>query len=162
MTLGRYNIGFSLFCHTNEVKWSNSHRKSTRGHSLMNIDTAVIILCQPTHNIIIFNGSQYCIEKSRFFSIESCPGVIILWESLYFLKRSITKICLFKYIENFTIEQGKFSDKKNLIFSYFSKHRLWVLVRTASARRFWWVPTIYVFSNIRNTIYTPINPSFTI
>ena len=32
---------------------------------------------------------------------------------------------------------GKFSDKKFKYFSYFcSKHRLWVLVRTASARRF--------------------------
>ena len=32
---------------------------------------------------------------------------------------------------------GKFSDKKFWYFSYFcSKHRLWVLVRTASARRF--------------------------
>ena len=32
---------------------------------------------------------------------------------------------------------GKFSDKKFTYFSYFcSKHRLWVLVRTASARRF--------------------------
>ena len=50
---------------------------------------------------------------------------------------SITKTRLFKYIENFTTKNWKFSDKKTLIFSYFcSKHRLWVLVRTASARRF--------------------------
>ena len=40
----------------------------------------------------------------------------------------------------------KFSDKKFWYFSYFySKHRLWVLVRTASMRRFKRVPTIYVF-----------------
>ena len=49
----------------------------------------------------------------------------------------ITKTRLFKYIENFTSKNIKFSDKKILYFSYFcSKHRLWVLVRTASARRF--------------------------
>ena len=49
----------------------------------------------------------------------------------------ITKICLFKYIENFTTKEENFSEKKFWYFSYFcSKHRLWVLVRTASARRF--------------------------
>ena len=38
------------------------------------------------------------------------------------------------------------------IFSYFSlKHRLWVLIRTASLRRFRRVPTIYVLSkNTKN------------
>ena len=55
--------------------------------------------------------------------------------SLYFLL--ITKTRLFKYIENFATKTGKFSDKKFRYFSYFcSKHRLWVLVRTASPRRF--------------------------
>ena len=49
----------------------------------------------------------------------------------------ITKTRLFKYTENFTIKTGKFSEKKFWHFSYFcSKHRLWVLVRTASPRRF--------------------------
>ena len=49
----------------------------------------------------------------------------------------ITKTRLFKYVENFTSKNWKFSDKKLWYFSYFcSKHRLWVLVRTASARRF--------------------------
>ena len=37
----------------------------------------------------------------------------------------------------FTTKKGKISDKNSDIFSYFcSKHRLWGLVRTASARRF--------------------------
>ena len=50
---------------------------------------------------------------------------------------AITKTCLFKYIENFITKKWNFSDKKFWYFSYFcSKHRLWVLVRTASARRF--------------------------
>ena len=52
-------------------------------------------------------------------------------------KLHITKTRLFKYIENFTSKNWKFSDKKLWYFSHFcSKHRLWVLVRTASARRF--------------------------
>ena len=56
----------------------------------------------------------------------------------------ITKTRLFKYIENFTSKNWKFSDKKLLYFSYFcSKHRLLVLVRTSS-------------------MYIPVNPSFSI
>ena len=47
------------------------------------------------------------------------------------------KTRLFKYTENFTTKNEKLPDKKICCFSYFcSKHRLWVLVRTASARRF--------------------------
>ena len=53
--------------------------------------------------------------------------------SIYFIK----KTRLFKYIEHFTTKNWKFPDKKFWYFSYFcSKHRLWVLVRTASTRRF--------------------------
>ena len=49
----------------------------------------------------------------------------------------ITKTRLFKYIENFTSKNWKFTDKKFWHFSYFcSKHRMWVLIRTASLRRF--------------------------
>ena len=50
---------------------------------------------------------------------------------------NIMKTCLFKYIENFISKNWKFSDKKLRYFSYFcSKHRLWVLFRTASPRQF--------------------------
>ena len=49
----------------------------------------------------------------------------------------ITKTRLFKYIENCTTKNGKISRQTLRYFSYFcSKHRLWVLVRTASSRRF--------------------------
>ena len=52
-------------------------------------------------------------------------------------QNTIMKTRLFKYIENFTSKNWKFSDKIFWYFSYFcSKHRMWVLVRTASARRF--------------------------
>ena len=63
----------------------------------------------------------------------------------------ITKTRLFKYIETFTIKIWKFSDKKFWYFLYFSyvcsKHRLWVLVRTALMRQFLRVPTVYVFEH---------------
>ena len=52
-------------------------------------------------------------------------------------RASITKTCLFKHIENFTTKIWQFLDEKFWYFSSFcSKHRLWVLVRTTSMRRF--------------------------
>ena len=49
----------------------------------------------------------------------------------------ITKTRLCKYVENFTTKYGKFSDKNSDIFLISAqKHRLWVFVRIASARRF--------------------------
>ena len=51
---------------------------------------------------------------------------------------SIMKTRLFKYTENFTAKKNEsFQINKIWYFSYFcSKHTLWVLVRTASTRRF--------------------------
>ena len=60
------------------------------------------------------------------------------------------------------VDLRKFSDKNSNIFLYFwSKYRLWVFVRTASARRFQRVPTIYSgFSrNKKNNVY-PCEPQF--
>ena len=63
-------------------------------------------------------------SEIRSYSFIMCSGCI-------------TKTRLFKYIENFISKNWKFSDKKLRYFSYFcTKHRLWVLVRTASPRRF--------------------------
>ena len=63
--------------------------------------------------------------------------------------------------ENFQTKKKK--KKKKWYFSYFcSKHRLWVLNRTASSRRSVHVPTIYIFREVRKIMYTPGNPSFTI
>ena len=55
----------------------------------------------------------------------------------YIYTNDITKTRLYKYIENFTTKILKFSDKISDIFHISAqKHRLWVLVRTASSRRF--------------------------
>ena len=45
----------------------------------------------------------------------------------------ITKTCLFKYTESFTIKKWKVSGKKSYIFhiSAQTKQRLWVLIRIA-------------------------------
>ena len=64
--------------------------------------------------------------------LNGCTCVLEQW-----VYGVITKPCLFKYTENLTLKTENFQTKNSDIFSYFcSKHRLWVLVRTASARRF--------------------------
>ena len=65
--------------------------------------------------------------------ISSCFS----WPDKAQIRKVITKTRLFKYIENVTTKKPKVSREKFWYFSYFcSKHRLWVLIRTASPRRF--------------------------
>ena len=81
----------------------------------------------------------------------------------FFVRISITKTCLYKYIEKFTTKKGKFSDKKSDLFHIpAQKHRLWVLVRTDLGEAVLTSTTINVFSKIRKIMYTPVNPSFTL
>ena len=78
------------------------------------------------------NRKQYHAKCMHFAKMQLVSGryTVVLYHAF-------TKTRLFKYIENFTSKNWKYSDKKLWYFSYFySKHRLWVLVRTASARRF--------------------------
>ena len=73
----------------------------------------------------------------------------------------ITKTHLFKYTENFTTKNWIFSDKKNLIFSYFSsKYRLWVLLRTARRGGSNEYPqSMFLSRNKKNNVY-PCKPQF--
>ena len=59
---------------------------------------------------------------------------------------SITKTAYSNILKTLPPKNGNFSDKKKSDIFHISaqKHRLWVLVRTASSRRFYRVPTIYV------------------
>ena len=80
-----------------------------------------------------------------------CMCSVWFWTSLFV--HGITKTRLFKYTENFTTKNWKFSDKKCWYFSYFcSKHRLWVLEYPQS---------MFLIRN-KKIMYTPVNPSFTI
>ena len=66
------------------------------------------------------------------------------------------------YTGKFHLQKLKiFRKKKTLIFSNFClKHRLWVLVRTASARRFSRVPhSVFLSRNKKNNVY-PCKPHF--
>ena len=60
---------------------------------------------------------------------------------------NITKTRLFKYIENFTTQTGKISDKKSDFFQISSQNGY---------------PHSMIFSKIRKIMYTPVNPNFTI
>ena len=80
---------------------------------------------------IYLNRRVFVMEREELWI--SCTSHNAFYTPTY----CITKTRLFKYTENFTTKNGNFSDKKFWYFSYFcSKHRLCVLVRTASTRRF--------------------------
>ena len=70
----------------------------------------------------------------------------------------ITKTCLYNFDPlkpHFYIVKLGFTGVYIIFFIPAQKHRLWVLVRTASAKRFQRVPTIYVLSR-----YMKISDSF--
>ena len=75
---------------------------------------------------------------------RGCSNVMSLNNS--YCQEPLRKHAYSNILKTLQPKRGKFSDKKFWYFSYFcSKHRLWVPVRTASPRRFYWVPIIYVF-----------------
>ena len=74
--------------------------------------------------------------------------------SCYFNLIYITKTRLYNFDPlkpHFYIVKLGFTGVYIIFLISAQKHRLWVLVRTASPRRFWRVPTIYVLSrNLKN------------
>ena len=70
-------------------------------------------------SIYFMTGQTFCVFGAKSGSL-SFDGIFI-----WIVHATITKIRLFKYIENFTTKKGKLSDKKIWYFSYFClKHRL--------------------------------------
>ena len=68
---------------------------------------------------------------------------------------NITKTCLYNFDPlkpHFYIVKLGFTRVYIIFLISAQKHGLWVLVRSASARRFWGVPTIYVLSKNMKTI----------
>ena len=72
------------------------------------------------------------------FSRWQTQYIFFFFRLWYFIRIiSITKTSLFKYIGKFTSKIWKYLDKNSNIFLISAqKHRLWVLFRTASPRRF--------------------------
>ena len=107
----------------------------------------VIFQCWDTENMFVI------VALSEWNPPYSSKIDIFIQESFNKLIYGIhnTKTCLFKYIENFTSKNWNFSDKIFRYFSYFcSKHRLWLLVRTAS---------MFLSRNKKNNVY-PCKPQF--
>ena len=75
----------------------------------------------------------------------------------------ITKTSLFKYIENFTTKNWKFSDKKKLSF-HISAENIDCGYSLEPPRRGGSKSTYNLgfWAELREIMYTPVNPSFTI
>ena len=125
------------WCYTSKYKWKCPDSSTYRSIAL------------PGHQ----QKERTIVQFIVLFSLESLSAFCLLW-------KRIMKTRLFKYIENFTSKTGKFPDKTFWYFSYFcSKHRLLVLVRTASARSSNEYPQS-IFSKIRTIKFTPCKPQF--
>ena len=148
------------------ISWSISRKECCRPrqHSFVEIDHEIFYIYNKRVIVLIL------VNTAPRWDIYRCSQACILWYPNLGQFTSIstisliTKTRLFKYIENFTPKNWEFSDKKLWYFSYFySKHRLWVLFRTASAEAvLTGTHNLCFWSEIRKIMYTPINPNFTI
>ena len=76
----------------------------------------------------------------------------------------ITKKLLFKYIENFTTQNGKFSDKNSDIFHIAAQNIDcgYSLEPPGQGGSNEYPQSVFLSRNKKIIIYTPVNPSFTI
>ena len=137
-------------------------RKQCRSRSVGFWRSQLIRICTVCHQVCEFIATIQ-IKHSDWLKIRSGRGILIYsaWEGLTFqvLFSAFFQNCLLQNLlclisvhgdvitfrkhaysnntENFTIKKWNRSDKKFWYVSYFcSKHRLWVLVRTALQRQF--------------------------
>ena len=107
-----------------------AHRQCCSLHGIASSKTLVPLLTMRNHSLVLHLYMTLRVVNLTSHSTLWPVNLVSLTTQL-----CITKTCLFKYTENFTSKTWKISDKKLRYFSYFcSKHRLWVLVRTASRR----------------------------
>ena len=104
-----------------------------------------------------------------YTTVERCPfGVYTVCHYLSVLDTStdsITKTSLFKYIENFTSLNWKFSDKKNSDIFHISAQNIDCGYSLEPPRRGGsneYPQSMSLSRNKKNIIYSPVNPSFTI
>ena len=77
----------------------------------------------------------------------------------------ITKTRLYKYIENFTTKEEKFSEKKKFYIFHIPAQNIdcgYLLEPPRRGGSNGYPQSMFFFSKIRKVIYTPVNPSFTI
>ena len=131
------------------------------GGSKVNVSCDATKMCDAdTENIravFTLNNAKDSSAQTSWSKSESDAAFFGVWSGFtLFAVIHITKTCLFKYTENFTTKRNwKFSDKKFWYFSYFcSKHRLWVLVKTASTSGSNQYPQS-ILSRNKKKMYTP-------
>ena len=99
-------------------------------------------------------------DKSGQTGISSETGSV-WWGSTLFV--TITKTRLSKYIENFTFQNWKFSDKKTDIFHISAKNidcgYLLELPHRGGSNKY---PQSMFLSRNKKIMYTPVKPGFTI
>ena len=130
----------------NAIKRTYNSRTTALERSVVNLDKSLYAICDCC---TMWRGWGWgggggvvnaALQTEVLYIHRFSKADICLFLSSVFPKATIyiiTKTRLFKYTENFSTKKWKISDKKFWYFSYFcSKHRLWVLVRTASMRRF--------------------------
>ena len=132
------------FCNIPTTSGLQHISKSVSKHNWTRLNK--IYKCHRRHSrlwpacVSFISDQDVCCSTLRFYEVQLLfvqnfnDQLTTIWKLVY-----ITTTRLFKYIENFkTQKKGKFSDKKKIwYFSYScSRHRLWVLVRIATARRF--------------------------
>ena len=123
----------AIWCNKNEAIIAKKKRPSEKPQSR---STGVGMRFKLWQDTMTVTTTDIQTKKDRIGTvIIKNSGAGLIYSNVYIIP--ITKTCLFKYTENFSTKKLKFSEKKFWYFSYFcSKHRLWVLVRTASTRRF--------------------------
>ena len=125
------------------------------------------VLLMSTHNMLLWRNKKNNIYVAMpyIWSIAFFHTLI----SLHIVMTDVTICIWYKHYENmpiqiywnFNTKKWKLSDKKFWYSSYFcSSHRLWVLVRTASARRFnKYSQSMFLSRNKETNVY-PCNPKF--
>ena len=95
-------------------------------------------------------------KGSQMFALSSDP--LMGPSSFPFRKHAYSNI-----LKILQPKKENFQIKKIWYFSYFcSKHRLWVLVRTASLRPLTSTHNVCFWAEIRKIMHIPVNPRFTI
>ena len=105
-------------------------------------------------------GITFCLHSrcDKLFSSYKVPSRQKFYKHRIFfhvsMLQSITKTCLYNFDPlkpHFYVVKLGFTGVYIIFLISAQKHRLWVLVRTASLRRFQRVPTIYILSrNMKN------------
>ena len=117
-----------------KANWNSVGESASRQRELILRNNGTISV--PSHSQSTGAENFFIVDRLLSYASESshqCASNEYIQQVLWTLE----KTCLFKYTENFTTKNENFQRKNSDIFSYFcSKHRLWVLVRTASTRRF--------------------------